>query len=82
MEYHFYPSSTGLSILFREITARKMAEEELKRTELRYTALIEQASDAIMITDSQGNFLDVNSSLCKLGSALQKKSCYARISTG
>ena len=66
MEYHLYPSPTGLSVLFREITARKTAEEELKRTDLRYRALIEQASDAIMITDNKGNFLDVNSSLCKL----------------
>jgi PAS domain S-box-containing protein len=66
VEYHIYPSPTGLSILFRDITKRKMAEEDLKRTELRYRALIEQASDAIMITDQQGDFLDVNPSLCKL----------------
>lgn len=66
MEYHIHPSPTGLSILFREITERKMAEEELKKVELRYRALIEQASDAIMITDNQGNFLDVNPTLCKL----------------
>src|SRR5450432_86252 len=66
MEYHFYPSPTGLSIMFRDISKRKSAEEELKTTELRYHALIEQASDAIMITDKQGNFTDVNPSLCKM----------------
>ncbi len=66
LEYHFYPSPTGLSILFRDISRRKLAEEELKKTELRYHALIEQASDAIMITDTRGDFVDVNSSLCKL----------------
>ncbi|MBS3913525.1 MAG: PAS domain S-box protein [Bacteroidetes bacterium] len=32
----------------------------------RYKSLFEQATDAIMITDFTGNFLDVNSSLCKL----------------
>ncbi len=66
MEYHFYPSLTGLSIMFRDVSQRKLAEEELKKTELRYHALIEQASDAIMITDKQGNFTDVNPSLCRL----------------
>jgi PAS domain S-box-containing protein len=40
-------------------------EEELRKSELRYRSLIEQASDAIMITDQKGNFLDVNTSFCK-----------------
>jgi PAS domain S-box-containing protein len=66
IEYHIYPSPTGISALFRDINGRKVTEEELKRTELRFRALIEQASDAIMITDDKGHFLDVNPALCKL----------------
>jgi PAS domain S-box-containing protein len=66
IEYHFYPAPTGLSVLFRDISKRKTSELELKKTELRYRALFEQASDAIMITDHNGDFLDVNSSLCKM----------------
>ncbi|MDZ4758349.1 MAG: PAS domain S-box protein [Bacteroidota bacterium] len=34
--------------------------------ELNYHSLFEQASDAIMVTDYEGNFTDVNSSLCKM----------------
>lgn len=34
--------------------------------ENRYKALFEQATDAIMITDFKGNFIDVNPWLCKL----------------
>jgi len=49
-----------------DITERKEAEEELKMSEQRYRSLIEQASDPIMITDQNGNFLDVNSTLCEL----------------
>ncbi len=49
----------------RDITQRKIAEEALQKSELRYRSLIEQASDAIMITDQQGNFVDVNSAFCK-----------------
>ncbi len=66
VEYDIHPSATGVSIFFKDVTARKKAEEEWQRAENQYRALIEQASDAIMITDLQGNFLEVNSSLCKL----------------
>ena len=48
-----------------DITKRKEIEEELRKSELRYRSLIEQASDAIMITDQKGHFLDVNTSFCK-----------------
>src|SRR6185369_1100190 len=60
-----YPSPAGLSIFFRDISERKRAEEAIRKSEERYRALIEQASDAIMITDNRGNFLDVNTSFCK-----------------
>ena len=43
----------------------KNEKEELKRSEERYRSVIEQASDAIMITDQKGNLVDVNTSLCK-----------------
>ncbi len=49
----------------RDITERVMAREALKESEERYRSVIEQASDAIMITDEKGDFLEVNSSFCK-----------------
>jgi PAS domain S-box-containing protein len=55
-----------VSAAIRDITQRKKAEEELRISEQRYRSLIEQASDAIMITDQIGNFLDVNSSFCEM----------------
>jgi PAS domain S-box-containing protein len=55
-----------VSAVIRDITQRKKAEEELRISEQRYRSLIEQASDAIMITDQTGNFLDVNSSFCEM----------------
>ena len=62
------PSETQVLIRgsIHDITDRKKAEEELRMSEKRYRDLIEQASDPIMITDQQGNFLDVNSALCEL----------------
>ena len=65
-EHNIYPTTSGLTILSREITTRKKTAADLQEAELRYRSVIEQASDAIMITDMKGNFSDVNSSLCKM----------------
>jgi PAS domain S-box-containing protein len=66
LEYNIHPSATGISVVFKEITERKKAEEEWRRADLQYRALIEQASDAIMITDKAGNFIEANPSMCDL----------------
>ena len=50
----------------RDISVRKKVEEELRNSEMRYRSLINQATDAIFLTDLKGNFLDVNESLCML----------------
>jgi len=52
--------------LKKEIGRRKKIEEELKKSELRYRTLIEQASDAIIITDEDGHLIEVNTSFCKM----------------
>jgi PAS domain S-box-containing protein len=52
--------------LKKEITERAAIEIELKSSELRYRTLIEQASDAIIITDQEGHLIEVNQSFCKM----------------
>jgi PAS domain S-box-containing protein len=49
-----------------DITYYKEAEEKMAVSEKRYRSLFEQASDAIMVTDFNGNFTEVNASLCKM----------------
>jgi PAS domain S-box-containing protein len=49
-----------------DITYYKEAEEKMMLSEKRYRSLFEQASDAIMATDFNGNFTEVNASLCKM----------------
>ncbi len=63
VNYEGRPCLIGTGI---DMSERKKADEEIRKSELRYRSLIEQASDAIMITDQAGNFLDVNTSFCTL----------------
>lgn len=59
------PDGSILAIA-RNITERKKIDEQLHGSEQRYRSLIDQASDAIMITDMQGNFSDINIMFCKM----------------
>lgn len=56
----------GVRGICHDITYYKEAEELLRASDKKYRSLFEQASDAIIITDFQGNFLDANSSFCKM----------------
>ena len=52
--------------LEKEVIERKHAEEAARKSEERYRALVEQASDGIFISDLQGNYLDMNTSGCSM----------------
>jgi PAS domain S-box-containing protein len=42
-----YPSREGLSIYFQDVTERKRAEEEIRRSEERYRSFVEQSTEGI-----------------------------------
>ncbi len=56
-----------------DITTEKLAQLALKDSEEKYRSLVEQASDAIYITDTAGNIVTVNSSACKLSRFSEKE---------
>jgi PAS domain S-box-containing protein len=56
----------GISGIVHDVTVFKEAEEKIKANEKNYRTLFEQASDAIVITDFSGHFIDINSSMCAL----------------
>ncbi|OUL37245.1 diguanylate cyclase [Nostoc sp. T09] len=66
LEIHAYPSPDGVAVYFRDITARKRAEEALSASEERFRAIVNQAAVGIAQTDLTGRFLLVNQQYCDI----------------
>jgi len=47
-------------VIIRDVTKRKRAEEQLRKSEERYRALFERSLDCVFVADLEGNFLDAN----------------------
>lgn len=57
---HAYPSASGISVYFRDVTAERRAQSALKASEERYRELFENANDLLYTHDLLGNFTSVN----------------------
>ena len=51
LEVHAYPSPEGVAVYFRDITNRKLMEEELRRREQQFSTLVENLPDVIFRLD-------------------------------
>jgi len=60
------PELNAIITVTRDVTERKLVEDQLKKSEEKYHSLIEHASDAIYLVDFDGNITDVNASMCKM----------------
>jgi PAS domain S-box-containing protein len=50
----------------RDISKRKIAEELLKASELKFRSYIQFAPHAVLVSDKEGNFVEVNPAACKI----------------
>ena len=57
---------TGSVAAFKDISARKRAEEELRQSDLKQRMLIDNAADAVLIAGTEGELLYVNELATKL----------------
>jgi PAS domain S-box-containing protein len=55
-----YKGTDAILALAHDITPRILAENERKRTSEQLLAIFENATDAILLSDEKGNFLDAN----------------------
>ena len=61
-EVRVYPSETGLSVYFRDVTERKEREQELER----YEETIETVWDGVATLDADDRFVMVNEAFCEM----------------
>ncbi|OAQ53637.1 histidine kinase [Natrinema mahii] len=62
MEIQAYPSETGLSVYFRDVSERKRRERQLEQ----YERIIETVEDGIYVLDAEGQFTMVNDAYVEL----------------
>ncbi len=54
LELDVYPSDDGINLFYRDITGRKQAQEELRRSEERYRSLVEATAEIVWTNTPQG----------------------------
>lgn len=59
-------NTVGVVAVITDITERKRAEEEIKKSEIKYECLVEEAGEGIATIDREGRFTFVNKELCEI----------------
>ncbi len=65
-EAQVYPSDTGLSVYFRDVTDRVEDQRELEASERRFRRLVEELPDPLVVVDDDAVVREVNPATCKL----------------
>jgi diguanylate cyclase (GGDEF)-like protein/PAS domain S-box-containing protein len=60
-ENRIFPSAAGVSIFAQDITARKLAETQVRRSEHRYRVLVHGLSDYVWTADREGKAVEAAS---------------------
>jgi diguanylate cyclase (GGDEF)-like protein/PAS domain S-box-containing protein len=60
IETRAYPMDGGVAVHWRDVTARREREEELRRREARYRSVFEDSGEAMYIASSDGRVLEAN----------------------
>ncbi|WP_433631152.1 PAS domain S-box protein [Halomicrococcus sp. NG-SE-24] len=61
-ENAIYPSESGVSVYFRNVTERKQRERELRQ----YETIVETVNDGVYVLDAEAQFILVNDAFCEL----------------
>ena len=56
----------GRLLIIKDISERKLSEEEIRKSELKFRSVWENSVDAMRLTDENGTIISVNRSFCRL----------------
>jgi len=59
-------SVIGVASLVMDVTARKLAEEEIQRSEAQFRSVWERSLDGMRLTDAEGRMVLVNEAFCQM----------------
>jgi PAS domain S-box-containing protein len=66
MQFRAYPSPTGVSIYFHDVTDQRRAEDALRESEARFRALFENVMDGILVSAPDGGVHAANPAACAM----------------
>ncbi|MDH3360428.1 MAG: response regulator, partial [Desulfobulbaceae bacterium] len=59
-------SLSGVVIIFRDITAHKLAEASLRERETQYRSIFNSTTDGLLVLDNDGKIIEANSRACAM----------------
>ncbi len=73
--HRLFPSESGLSVAFQDVTDRKEAEEARRESEERFRSVFEHSLAATMLTAPTGEILAANPAACRLLRRTEEEIC-------
>ena len=74
-----YQTKSAVQLIVRDVTEKKVAQQALRESELRYRATVEQSNEGITIADLDGRYIMVNPSFCKMTGYTEKELLTMRV---
>jgi PAS domain-containing protein len=70
-----HPEDRRVAVIFNNITERKRAEEALQNNKTKLEAALNSMTDAVFISDTQGNFIEFNDAFATFHKFKNKDEC-------
>ena len=62
----FTEGQKGVSVLLKDITAKKHDEMQIQESETRFRSIVEATTDGILVTDEEGRMIEWNNALSRI----------------
>ncbi len=66
LAFKAFPSTSGISFYFHDVTERRAAEAARREADARYRAIFENAMDGVLLTSPTGEIHSVNPAACRM----------------